>query len=300
LQVRLAAANETEPKERAVKTFRKRQIQTLHESIEKFARAYWALAPAKRQQMHARLLAGAKNVPLAKLRLESLSDGLAVAAVLDTGEDPTCALAAKIQALYVLPPIDRAVRRQELAESLQGTSGSAITFQLLQENFPEIARLEKSLSSQRVALPRKKTKPKLPRSKDLLPPGRHASSSDGWFSGLSPSIGGRIGWVVLCLFLSGSVRACAQLTRPSSSPIPLLLPDQITALKTLHLKSVQHPDGTKSLEAFDQHGKLVKVSESTKRLLGSESTLKKEEELRKTNVKKSAPNLGGKMLPPNR
>jgi hypothetical protein len=214
LQLRLANDRQQEPARRALAAFRKCQVQALYESIEKFARAYWSLEPARRQEVHARLLSGARSLPLAKLRLASLSEGLAVDAVTGADDDPTRALAVRVQELYVLPPIDRAVRRRELGNSLCTDSGGSIAFQLLQKDFPEMARLEKALNPAGLAAP-PKLRRKLPRARDLLSPARRVSNRDSWLRRSSPGILGQVGWVLLCLLLSGGVKACATL---SNSP----------------------------------------------------------------------------------
>ena len=82
------------------------------------------MAPAERQQLHQRLLSAAQEAPLARLRLEGLREGLTIEAITATEDDPTRELARRVQELYVLGPLDRAVRRQELAASL-GTESAA-------------------------------------------------------------------------------------------------------------------------------------------------------------------------------
>jgi hypothetical protein len=266
LQLKQTLDNPATPPERALVAFQKSNVQALRESIEKFAENYWSMAPAGRQEMHQRLVAEAKDVPLANLRLEGLREGLTIEAISETEDDPTRELARKVQDLYVLGPLERAVRRHELAASLRNQAGGTVALQLLPEDFPDTARLDRSLNSRIVELPRK-LKPTLKHLEEPAPvnPARSNNSGNSWWSGI-PWNGGRIGWTMAILVISTVVRMCAM---PSSQPArsyALKVPGN-QGLQDLHLETVTNPDGTQSREAVNKNGEVVPLSPELKNWL---------------------------------
>ena len=264
LQLKRALDHSSTPPERALAAFQKSNAKALRDSIEKFAQNFWSMAPANRQEMHKRLVAEAKDVPLASRRLEGLREGLTIEAVTGSDDDQTRELARSVQSLYVLTPLERAVRRHELAASLRNRPGGTVALQLLPEDFPEIARLDRSLNS-RIVEPPRRLKLTFSHLEEPVPvsPARSNNSGNSWWSGI-PWGAGRLTWIAIFV-VSTFVRMCATYSPPR--PQPYETPLGYDTTRNLHLETVTNPDGTQSTEAVDNVGRVVPVSPQTKKLL---------------------------------
>ena len=134
---------------RALAAFQRSRVQALHARVEQFAERYWSLEPISRQEEHRRLVMAAEEVPLAKLRLEKLRDGLTVEAVGKDAGDAVLVLAKQIQDLYVLNPLERAVQIQKIVHPV-GVREGANEFKVLFQSYPEIGKLAGNIKSQMV------------------------------------------------------------------------------------------------------------------------------------------------------
>jgi hypothetical protein len=147
----LLRSNEFETKRlsRALAAFQRSHDQIVHEEVEQFAERYWLLEPLSRQEEHRRLVIAAEEVPLAKLRLEWLRDGLTVEAVGKDEGDAVLVLAKQIQDSYILKPLERAVQVQKIVHSVCVREGKN-EFDLLFKSYPEIGALAENFNSQMV------------------------------------------------------------------------------------------------------------------------------------------------------
>jgi hypothetical protein len=266
LQLKRALDDSSSPPGRALAAFQKSNLQALCESIEKFAQNYWSMAPADRQEVHQRLFAEAKDVPLATLRLEGLREGLTMEAITGTEDDPTSELARSVQDLYVLAPLERAVRRHELAASLRNQPSGTVALQLLPEDFPETARLDRSLNS-RIVEPPRKLELTLSHLEEPVPvnPARSNKSGNSWWSEINVS-GGRVAWIAI-FAVTTFVKMCAMPGYQPPRPPNNQLPAGYETTRDLHLETVTNPDGTQSREAVDKNGKVVPLSPELKNLM---------------------------------
>jgi hypothetical protein len=263
LQLKRALDDSSPPPGRAVAAFQKSTVQALHDSIQNFAQNYWSLAPANRRERYQRLVAEAKDVPLASWRLEGLREGLTIEAVTGSDDDPTRELARSVQALYVLTPLERAVRRHELAASLRNQLGGLVALQLLPEDFPDTARLDRSLNA-RIVEPPRKLKLTLSHLEEPVPvnPARSNKSGNSWWSEINVS-GGRVAWIAI-FAVSTFVRMCATYTPPSSRPTPNVMPRIPESLQGKHLRIRTGPDGKSTLEVVDENGNVIPANHEPK------------------------------------
>ena len=260
LQMKQALDHSSTPPGGALAAFQKSSVQELRDSIEKFAQNYWSMPPAERLETYQLLAEEAKNVPLAKLRLEGLRDGLTIEAIAASEEDPTRKVARSVQALYVLAPLERAVRRHELAGALRNQVGSLVALQLLAEDFPEIARLDRSFNSRLLEPPRKlKLTFKHLEEPVQVQPVRANSFGGTWWSG------GRVAWIAIFV-ISSVVRICAMPGGHPSRSDSLIVPGN-QRLHDLQLETVTHPDGTQSREVVNKNGVVVPLSPELKNWL---------------------------------
>lgn len=268
----LAYAKVEDPPQRCMKVFHKARLHTLRNAVEDFARQYWSIPAAQREEVYVELSERASNAPLLQLRLDGLMGGLNLEAVVPNEDEVLC-LAAKVQELYVLPPTDRAVRRGELVQSLRSQPNGKTVLKLFQRRYPAIARLE----------------PKLKRGA-LVPSRRWRLRRRLRFEKLvvaierAPHSGSRVaGIIVSVLLITAFILFLAVASSTTESPTPRPAPTPIKGLdlfQNLHLEVRTKPDGTKMVEAVNKEGKVVPVGEATKRLMGSEELLKREMRLK--------------------
>jgi hypothetical protein len=263
--------------ERALKAFQKSQAQALRASVESFAGRYWSLPPEERQAEHARLLEAAKGFPTIRSRLDQLQGGLSADAAVANADDPVHAIACKIQEIYALAPIERAVQRHEWLNSLYSDAAGLHAFDRFFDEHPGTAALEKGLT-RRTLNERAQRDYKALRTCRLFAmidsnvADDAASSSELGF--VSFLVQAAI-WIccpaiivyLLFTFLHEAARPDAGKTHDGARKAPL------NPFKDYHLEVVALPDGSLGVEGFDKERHQVPLGEATKRLMGSRELL---------------------------
>ena len=204
LRLGLAGLQPGDPPRRAMATFARMRRQATAEAVEEFAQRYWSLSPEARRQTHAQLLARAASIPLIRVRLEGLREGLQARTITAPERRPADVLGVMVQECYVLPPMDRAVRRQELIAFVCSDGGGACALEELETVYPHLAQLEPKLTARALLPPAKMPLRRIRRYDDVVPAGNH---------GLEPwKVKGV--WIIVFLVISVALHLAA---KPSGS-----------------------------------------------------------------------------------
>jgi hypothetical protein len=271
-QICLTPQGMTEPPS-ALASAHKGVDQSLRSAVESFAKKYWSLPPQPRQSEYERLLASAES-PRVKMRLESLREGLTLEAIAQCDDDPVKKLAQEVQQVYVLELGQRAVRRRQLIESIYETGNSSVLVSGLVEDYPEVADLDACLT--RSLRTERATHDFYDLSAWTIS-AETAGSEPGEFvpSGQTPNrlanlIRGAVFFAAILSFLGKLASGLDKSVVPETTSKESIL----KPFEDLHLEVVPGPGGKPTVEAFDQQGRMVRIGESIKRMMGSEELLR--------------------------